>query len=121
MNKDFNNATTALPINKGGTGATTQEQARENLGLGINSAPSFFGLELGRYVDLHNGDTSPSDDYNVRIINDSDKQLTICGFNGQKIRVNISGECYVDGNRYKHIHIQSTEPSGAPEGSIWMW
>lgn len=122
MEKDFSNATTALPINKGGTGATTQEQARQNLGLGSNASPIFSSLELfgaTPYIDFHFDNTT--DDRNVRLINDADKQLSICGMSGQKVDVRITGELHVDGNKYKHIYIQSTEPSGAPEGSIWMW
>ena len=119
MNKDFSNATTALPINKGGTGATTQEQARQNLGLGSNATPTLGSIELVAatpFIDMRCNNTQ--DDYNVRLINDSDKQLTICGLTGQKIDVRIIGNLFVDGNRYKHIYIQSSFPSGAPEGSI---
>lgn len=119
MNKNFDNATTALPINKGGTGATTAEQARQNLGLGSNATPTLGSIELVAatpFIDMHCNNTQ--DDYNVRLINDSDKQLTICGLTGQKIDVRIIGNLFVDGNRYKHIYIQSSFPSGAPEGSI---
>ena len=119
MEKDFSNATVALPVVKGGTGATTAEQARQNLGLGSNATPTLGSIELVAatpFIDMRFNNTQ--DDHNVRIINDSDKQLTICGFNGQKIDVRIVGQLFVDGNRYKHVYIQSSFPAGAPEGSI---
>lgn len=122
MNKNFDNATTALPVNKGGTGATTAEQARQNLGLGSNASAIFSSLELfgaTPYIDFHFDNTT--DDRNVRLINDADKQLSICGMSGAKIIVNIVGQLFVDGNRYKHIYIQSEEPANAPDGSLWGW
>lgn len=119
MEKDFSNATTALPVAKGGTGATTAQQARENLGIGSSATPTLGSIELVAatpFIDMRFNNTQ--DDYNVRLINNSDKQLTICGLTGQKIDVRIIGNLFVDGNRYKHIYIQSSFPSDAPEGAI---
>lgn len=68
----------AVSIGNGGTGATTIDQARTNLGLGSGSSPSFLGLELYNstpYVDFHYGNTTA--DFNVRLINDASGYLNL--------------------------------------------
>ncbi|EPM4131064.1 tail fiber domain-containing protein [Escherichia coli] len=62
----------ALPVNQGGTGATTAADARTNLGLGDTVTPNFGSLEIGAkkpssasFVDFH---FLGSNDYDARII-----------------------------------------------------
>ncbi|ENH0878572.1 tail fiber domain-containing protein [Escherichia coli] len=62
----------ALPVNQGGTGATTAADARTNLGLGDTVTPNFGSLEIGAkkpssasFVDFH---FLGSNDYDARIL-----------------------------------------------------
>ncbi|KXK67208.1 hypothetical protein BC89_33725, partial [Pseudomonas monteilii] len=59
----------ALPVSKGGTGASNQAAARVGLGLGNTDKPTFSGLELIEatpYIDFHAG--SSTADYTSRLI-----------------------------------------------------
>ncbi|MDC3739684.1 tail fiber domain-containing protein [Pseudomonas syringae pv. syringae] len=73
---------TAAPIAiaSGGTGGNTQGTARNALGVGPDSAPTFAGLELSNtspYIDFHYNKTAA--DYDVRIINQNPGILTVAG------------------------------------------
>ncbi|RMV69178.1 tail fiber domain-containing protein [Pseudomonas coronafaciens] len=69
-----------IAIAHGGTGGTTQATARNSLGIGTDSAPTFAGLELSNtspYIDFHYGKTAA--DYDVRLINSAAGILTLQG------------------------------------------
>ncbi|MDC3735396.1 tail fiber domain-containing protein [Pseudomonas syringae pv. syringae] len=73
---------TAAPISiaSGGTGGNSQTTARNSLGVGPDSAPTFAGLELSNnapYIDFHYNKTAA--DYDVRIINQNPGILTVAG------------------------------------------
>ncbi|KPY92173.1 Tail fiber domain-containing protein [Pseudomonas tremae] len=73
---------TAAPISiaSGGTGGNSQATARNSLGVGPDSAPTFAGLELNNtspYIDFHYGKTAA--DYDVRLINSAAGILTLQG------------------------------------------
>ncbi|WP_116865686.1 tail fiber domain-containing protein [Pseudomonas syringae] len=73
---------TAAPIAiaSGGTGGNTQATARNALGVGPASAPTFAGLELSNnapYIDFHYNNTAA--DYDVRLINQAGGVLTLQG------------------------------------------
>ncbi|MCP3750794.1 tail fiber domain-containing protein [Pseudomonas sp. SBB6] len=59
----------ALPVAKGGTGATTLDGARNALGLGTAQNPAFSGIELSAstpFIDFHHG--SSTEDYTSRLV-----------------------------------------------------
>ncbi|WP_249682088.1 hypothetical protein [Pseudomonas syringae] len=73
---------TAAPISiaSGGTGGNSQTTARNSLGIGPASAPTFAGLELSNnapYIDFHYNNTTA--DYDVRLINQTGGVLTLQG------------------------------------------
>ncbi|MEQ4255433.1 tail fiber domain-containing protein [Pseudomonas syringae] len=73
---------TAAPISiaPGGTGGNSQTTARNSLGIGPASAPTFAGLELSNnapYIDFHYNNTTA--DYDVRLINQAGGVLTLQG------------------------------------------
>ncbi|RMN23128.1 Tail fiber domain-containing protein [Pseudomonas coronafaciens pv. zizaniae] len=73
---------TAAPIGiaSGGTGGNSQATARNSLGVGPDSAPTFAGLELSNtspYIDFHYGKTAA--DFDVRLINSAAGILTLQG------------------------------------------
>ncbi|POR72800.1 tail fiber domain-containing protein [Pseudomonas syringae] len=73
---------TAAPISiaSGGTGGNSQTAARNSLGIGPASAPTFAGLELSNnapYIDFHYNNTTA--DYDVRLINQAGGVLTLQG------------------------------------------
>ncbi|QNR42530.1 tail fiber domain-containing protein [Pseudomonas syringae] len=73
---------TAAPIGiaSGGTGGNSQTTARNSLGIGPASAPTFAGLELSNnapYIDFHYNNTAA--DYDVRLINSAGGILTLQG------------------------------------------
>ncbi len=73
---------TAAPISiaSGGTGGNSQTTARNSLGIGPASAPTFAGLELSNnapYIDFHYNNTAA--DYDVRLINQAGGVLTLQG------------------------------------------
>ncbi|MCH5515514.1 tail fiber domain-containing protein [Pseudomonas syringae] len=73
---------TAAPISiaSGGTGGNSQTTARNSLGIGPASAPTFAGLELSNnapYIDFHYNNTTA--DYDVRLINQAGGVLTLQG------------------------------------------
>ncbi|GAB0059078.1 tail fiber domain-containing protein [Pseudomonas syringae] len=73
---------TAAPISiaSGGTGGNSQTTARNSLGVGPDSAPTFAGLELSNnapYIDFHYNKTAA--DYDVRLINSASGVLTLQG------------------------------------------
>ncbi|WP_440057964.1 tail fiber domain-containing protein [Pseudomonas fragariae (ex Marin et al. 2024)] len=73
---------TAAPIGiaSGGTGGNSQTTARNSLGIGPASAPTFAGLELSNnapYIDFHYNNTAA--DYDVRLINQAGGVLTLQG------------------------------------------
>ncbi|MEX5536059.1 tail fiber domain-containing protein [Pseudomonas syringae] len=73
---------TAAPISiaSGGTGGNSQTTARNSLGVGPDSAPTFAGLELSNnapYIDFHYNKTAA--DYDVRLINSAAGILTLQG------------------------------------------
>ncbi|KTB93627.1 peptidase S74 [Pseudomonas syringae pv. syringae PD2774] len=73
---------TAAPIGiaSGGTGGNSQTTARNSLGIGPASAPTFAGLELSNnapYIDFHYNNTTA--DYDVRLINQAGGVLTLQG------------------------------------------
>ncbi|QGG75845.1 tail fiber domain-containing protein [Pseudomonas syringae] len=73
---------TAAPIGiaSGGTGGNSQTSARNSLGVGPASAPTFAGLELSNtapYIDFHYNNTAA--DYDVRLINQAGGVLTLQG------------------------------------------
>lgn len=73
---------TAAPIGiaSGGTGGNSQATARNSLGVGPDSAPTFGGLELSNtspYIDFHYNKTAA--DYDVRLINSAAGILTLQG------------------------------------------
>ena len=72
--------TGTLPVANGGTGVTDLTSLRNNMGLGSSSVPNFTSVELfgaTPYIDFHYGSTS--DDFNVRLINDSTGVLSLGG------------------------------------------
>lgn len=83
LEKDLSNISGgAVPVANGGTGATTAENARANLGLGTTDKLTIKAVEITDatpYVDFHYNNTS--DDYNVRIINNNSDTLSIQGNN----------------------------------------
>ena len=85
--------TDIVPIVSGGTGASTIQQARTNLGLGTGSSPFFSNIELSSatpYIDFHfNNSTS---DYTTRIIENSSGELTLVG------SLRLNGNLTVSGN-----------------------
>lgn len=87
LEKDLSNISGgAVPIANGGTGASTAESARANLGLGVTDKLTVKALELTAntpYVDFHYDNTS--DDYDMRIINNAQNTLTIESNNGTPI------------------------------------
>lgn len=84
LNSDFSNISGgAVPIANGGTGATTAEAAKNNLGVGADSVPYFYALELKGntpFVDFHYNNTT--DDFDMRIINDANNTLNIVAYSG---------------------------------------
>ena len=91
LEKDLSNISGgAVPVANGGTGATTASGARDNLGLGMNTVPTFAAFELISefpLIDFHYNNTS--DDYNVRIINDANNTLNINAYSGNaELKIN---------------------------------
>ncbi|PRA69267.1 hypothetical protein CQ065_06700 [Pseudomonas sp. MYb187] len=67
----------ALPVAKGGTGATTAEGARNTLGLGAAQNPTFSGIELIAsypFIDFHHANSAA--DYTTRLSTFNSNLLT---------------------------------------------
>ena len=91
LEKDLSNISGgAVPVANGGTGATTAENARANLGLGTTDKLTIKAVEITDatpYVDFHYNNTS--DDNNVRIINNANNTLNINAYSGNaELKVN---------------------------------
>lgn len=113
LNSDFSNVSGgAVPVANGGTGATTSEAARNNLGIGESSIPKLGSLELSNdtpYIDFHYNNTS--DDFNTRIINDGYNALNIKANAGNaKLKINdnvVITEASTEHNLY-NIYLNGT-------------
>ena len=100
LEKDLSNISGgAVPVANGGTGATTASGARDNLGLGASTVPTFASFELIAefpLIDFHYNNSSS--DFDTRIINNASKQLNIEGANGDAtLKVN-GNEVYNSGS-----------------------
>lgn len=106
LEKDLSNISGgAVPVANGGTGATTVDNARNNLGLGTGSIPTFGSFELiaeTPYIDFHYNNTS--DDYNVRIINDAANTLSIGAHSGNA-EVKINNQHIYNAADFNHNYI----------------
>ncbi|MDN7144278.1 tail fiber domain-containing protein [Pseudomonas sp. JQ170] len=68
---------TTLPLARGGTGGTSEATARNGLGLGEASTPTFRGLELVNtlpFIDFHHANSAS--DYTTRLATFSSNLLT---------------------------------------------
>lgn len=90
LNSDFSNVSGgAVPISNGGTGATTVDDAKNNLGLGTSSWVT-FGKTICESIEIVTSspypfiDFSPNSqtDYEVRIAKNDTNQLNIEALNG---------------------------------------
>ena len=120
LNSDFSNVSGgAVPIANGGTGATTTDAIKNNLGLG-NSSWVTFGKTICASIELADGypyiDFSPNSqtDFEVRIAKNGTNQLNIEA-------PNTNATLKINNNTVNITFVQESQPGNAPDGSLWAW